>query len=189
MDAHVTHILDAIDRGEPKAAERLLPLVYNELRTLADRRLARETPGQSLQATELVHEAYLRLLGPDGKRQTWDNRGHFFAAAAEAMRRILIDRARAKGAAKRGGGWQRLSLDAAQLTLDNLPEEILYLDDALTKLGSEDPEKAQLVKLRFFGGLTVAQAAAAMGISEKSADRQWTFARAWLFREMTNAEL
>ena len=190
----VTRILQAIDAGDPQAAAGLLPLVYDELRRLAEARLGRERPGQTLQATALVHEAYLRLVGGgEGAAESsqkvregrWDGRGHFFAAAAEAMRRILIDRARARGAAKRGGGFRRLSLDAAALLADEAPAELLDLDDALRRLEAEDPQKAELVKLRFFAGLTLPQAAAVLGISPTTADRHWAFARAWLYHELS----
>jgi RNA polymerase sigma factor (TIGR02999 family) len=185
MTGDVTHILEAIEHGDAGAAERLLPLVYDELRALAEQRLARERSGQTLQATALVHEAYLRLLGPDETDHArWEGRGHFFGAAAEAMRRILIDRARARGAAKRGGDARRIRLDPAALTLDAVPPEIVDLDDALTRLAAEDPAKADLVKLRFFGGLTLKQAAAVLGISPTTADRHWAYARAWLYAEL-----
>ena len=167
----------------------MLPLVYDELRKLADARLARERPGQTLQATALVHEAYLRLVGPDRESQNeWESRRHFFAAAAEAMRRILIDRARAKGTLKRGGSARRLSLDPAMLSLDSIPSEIADLDDALTRFEIEDPEKAALVKLRFYGGLTQRQAAAALGLAPATADRHWAYARAWLFQALSGKE-
>lgn len=182
MPREVTRILEAIDRGDPNAAAELLPLVYEELRSLAASRLASERPGQTLQATALAHEAYLRLAGPlaaDDAR--WDHRGHFFAAAAEAMRRILIDRARAKGAAKRGGAAKRMRLDASMLTLDKVPPELLDLNEALDRLAAEDRRKADLVKLRFFAGLTLDQAAAVLGVSPATADRDWAFARAWLY--------
>ncbi len=181
MTGDVTQILDAIDRGDPEASERLLPLVYDELRKLAEQRMAREAAGQTLQATALVHEAYLRLVGSGGEPIRWDGRGHFFAAAAEAMRRILIERARAKRAIKRGGDGRRLKLDPAALTLDAIPDGVVELDEALTRFAAIDPAKADLVKLRFFGGLTLAQAAAVLGISTNTADRHWAYARAWLY--------
>jgi RNA polymerase sigma factor (TIGR02999 family) len=186
MGSKVTQILSAIDSGDPLAAAELLPLVYQELRKLADVRLAQEKPGQTLQATALVHEAYIRLVGsdPDGDGG-WESRGHFFAAAAEAMRRILIDRARARGAVKRGGTARRLTLDPTLLSLDSVPSEIADLDEALTHLEAEDPEKAALVKLRFYGGLTLKQAGAALGLSSNTADRHWAYARAWLFRALS----
>jgi len=162
--------------------------VYAELRKLAAQRLRREAPGQTLQATELVHEAYLRLVGPEHREGgRWDGRGHFFAAASEAMRRILIDRARAKGSLKRGGNPKLLRLDLDTLTSDDLEAEVLDLDEALEKLAAEDPGKAQLVKLRFYAGLTLEESAAILGISPATADRHWSFARAWLYRELTRA--
>jgi RNA polymerase sigma factor (TIGR02999 family) len=189
MASNVTRILSAIDSGDPQAAAELLPLVYQELRKLADARLAQERPGQTLQATALVHEAYLRLVGPDhAGDKNWDSRGHFFAAAAEAMRRILIDRARARGAVKRGGAAQRLALDPTLLSLDSVPSEIVDLDEALTRFEAEDPQKAALVKLRFFGGLTLEQAAGALGLAPSTADRHWAYARAWLFQALSECE-
>lgn len=175
--------------SDPRAAERLLPLLYDELRRLAEIRLAGERPGQTLQATALVHEAYMRLIGPDpDDPATWDGRGHFFAAAAEAMRRILIDRARAKGALKRGGSARKLRLDAVDVAIEDVPAEILDLDEALQRLAAEDPQKAELVKLRFYGGLTLQQAAAVLGISPSTADRHWSYARAWLYAELAEEE-
>ena len=168
-----------VEQGDPQASERLLLLVYDELRTLASRRLGREAPGQSLQATALVHEAYLRLVGGDPFRR-WDSRGHFFAAAAEAMRRILIENARRKRAEKHGGGRTRVDLDVADLVTRSAPDELLDLDDALTALSREEPDAAQLVKLRLFAGLSVEQAAEALGISRAGAYHHWTYARAWL---------
>jgi RNA polymerase sigma factor (TIGR02999 family) len=186
MDPDVTQILNAIDQGDASASERLLPLVYDELRALADARLAREHSGQTLQATALVHEAYLRLLGPDHTHAPhWDGRAHFFAAAAEAMRRILVDRARARGAAKRGGSWRRLEVDLSSLTLDDVPAQLVDLDEALTQFKEEEPEKAALVELRFFAGLTNDQAASVLGISSPTATRHWAYARAWLFDRLT----
>lgn len=189
MDSAVTRILNAIDSGDQHAAAELLPLVYTELRKLADARLGRERPGQTLQATALVHEAYLRLLGPDGvDAAKWDSRAHFFSAAAEAMRRILIDRARARQADKRGGGAARaadVDLDALPLLLGNSSHDLLDLDAALSALAAEDPQKAELVKLRFFAGLTLEQAARALGLSAATADRHWAYARAWLFSRLT----
>ena len=189
MSSEVTRILYAIDHGDPDAAEELLPLVYDELRKLADARLAAEKPGQTLQATALVHEAYLRLIGPESDQApAWDHRGHFFAAAAEAMRRILIDRARARGAVKRGGGRPHLSLDDLPTLVAGTSEErlghLLDLDRALARLESEDEQKAQLVKLRFFAGLTLRQAAELLGISPATADRHWAYARAFLYSDM-----
>jgi RNA polymerase sigma factor (TIGR02999 family) len=178
--SQVTQILSAIERGEPQAAEQLLPLVYDELRRLAEQKLAHEQPGQTLQATALVHEVYLRLLGGEPS-QGWDGRGHFFAAAAEAMRRILIDRARHKLTGKAGGGRRRLDLDDIELTLeDGDDDRLLALDEALRQLESEDPRKANLVKLRFFAGLTAEQSAAALGVSTSTAEKDWAYARSWL---------
>jgi len=180
----VTRILDKIERGDRQASRELLPLVYDELRKLAAQRMAGEAAGQTLQATALVHEAYLRLVGTRDDRH-WEGRGHFFAAAAEAMRRILIDRARARGALKRGGGRPVLQLNQDPLATDQLSADLLDLDDALTRLAVEDPGKAELVKLRFFAGLTLDEAAGALGISTATADRHWAYARAWLYREMS----
>jgi RNA polymerase sigma factor (TIGR02999 family) len=180
----VTIILSAIEKGDRHAAEQLLPLVYDELRKLAAAKLADEKPGQTLQATALVHEAYLRLLGnePDAPaRESWDSRAHFFAAAAEAMRRILVDRARDKRRFKRGGGWKRLHLDEIDPAIEQSPDDMLALDDALSQLALEDPVCAQLVKLRLFTGLTLGEAADTLGISRRTADRYWAFARSWLY--------
>jgi RNA polymerase sigma factor (TIGR02999 family) len=180
----VTQILHALAEGDPSAADQLLPLVYDELRKLAAARLANQTPGQTLQPTALVHEAYLRLVG-DPAGDDWDNRGHFFAAAAEAMRRILVENARRKGRAKRGGGLTRRDLDAAeQVTGPEVCEDLLALDEALTKLASADPQAARLVELRYFAGLSIPEAARILGISPRTADRLWAFARAWLLREV-----
>jgi RNA polymerase sigma factor (TIGR02999 family) len=176
----VTRILSAIEQGDPDAAEQLLPLVYDELRQLAAQKLAHEQPGQTLQATALVHEAYLRLVGGE-RAQDWDGRGHFFAAAAEAMRRILIDRARHKQTRKAGGGCRRLDLGAVEPALEEGDgDRLLALDEALRQLEAEDPRKAQLVKLRFFAGLTAGQAAAALGVSTSTAEKDWAYARNWL---------
>jgi RNA polymerase sigma factor (TIGR02999 family) len=176
----VTRILNAIEHGDPHAAEQLLPLVYDELRKLAAQKLAQEKPGHTLQATALVHEAYVRLVGADDEQQ-WGNRGHFFAAAAEAMRRILIDRARHKQTRKAGGERRRLDLDDIESALEEENgERLLALDEALQQLEAEDPRKAELVKLRFFGGLTAAQAAAALGVSMSTAEKDWAYARSWL---------
>ncbi|MCB9850635.1 MAG: sigma-70 family RNA polymerase sigma factor [Phycisphaerales bacterium] len=185
MRADITQILNAVDQGDPHAAEQLLPLVYEELRKLAHDRMAGEAAGHTLQATALVHEAYLRLLRPDGEDPGWCNRGHFFAAAAEAMRRILIDRARAKRSDKRGGKRQRIELDPAQLTVDAVPEELIDLDDAIQKFSAVEPKKAELVKLRFFSGLSMDECAEIMGLAPRTARDHWAYARAWLFREMT----
>jgi RNA polymerase sigma factor (TIGR02999 family) len=179
MDA-ITEVLNAIEQGDPHAAEALLPLVYDELRKLAVERMAQEKPGQTLQATALVHEAYLRLVDVE-KVQQWDSRGHFFAAAAESMRRILVDRARHKQTYKAGGGRRRLDLDDIEPALAEANDDrLLALDEALRQLEVEDPRKAQLVKLRFFAGLTAEQAAAAMGVSTSTAEKDWTYARSWL---------
>ncbi len=178
----VTRILSAIEEGDPHAAEQLLPLVYGELRRLAARRLAQEKPGQTLQPTALVHEAYLRLVG-DGEGQHWDHRGHFFAAAAEAMRRILVDAARRKQAIRHGGEKRRVALrDHHRIT--ESPDGLLALDDALTRFASEEPAKAELVKLRFFAGLSTPEAASALGISVATAERWWAYARTWLFSKL-----
>jgi RNA polymerase sigma factor (TIGR02999 family) len=180
----VTRILAASEPGDPHAAEQLLPLVYDELRKLAAERLAQETPGQTLQATALVHEAYLRLVqGASGRH--WDNRGHFFAAAAEAMRRILINRARDKHRLKRGGGWKRLDLEHLAVVEDASDDELLALDEALERLEQENQPCAALVKLRFFAGLTLDEAADALGLARRTADRYWAFARAWLYRTLS----
>ena len=193
----VTRILSAIEQGDPNAAEQLFPLVYEELRKLAGAKLAQEARGQTLQPTALVHEAYLRLVvpattptEPAGKSDEvrWDSRGHFFAAAAEAMRRILIDRARDKRCLKRGGGWRRLRLDQIDLAVDESSDDILALDEALVKLAQEDAVCAELVKLRFFAGLTQEKAASAMGIARRSADRYWAFARSWLYDELRKGD-
>jgi len=178
----VTRILSAIEEGDPQAAEKLLPLVYHELRKLASRKIAQEKPGQTLQATALVHEAYLRLIDTE-KVQQWNSRGHFFAAAAEAMRRILVENARRKGRVKHGGKWQRLELEADKLP-DNPAEEMLALDEALTNLAKRDAQAAQLVKLHCFAGLSIEQAAEFLAISPRTAYRDWAFAQAWLYREI-----
>jgi RNA polymerase sigma factor (TIGR02999 family) len=175
----VTHILSAIEQGDPHAAELLLPLVYDELRKLAAQQLAAENPGQTLQATALVHEAYLRLVDVE-KAQHWNSRGHFFAAAAEAMRRILIGNARRKHALKRGGQAKRVDLDAIELVDRPASDKLLALEDALIRLADKDPVKGELVKLRYFAGLTTQEAAAVLGISTATADRYWAYARAWL---------
>jgi len=181
--AEITQILSEIDEGDPEAAERLLPLVYAELRKLAAAKLAHEKPGQTLQATALVHEAYLRLLGGNGL-QNWDSRGHFFAAAAEAMRRILVESARRKERIKHGGGIEREPLDEAEIVLPATPGELLALDAALDRLHEQDPLAASLVKLRYFTGLTIPEAAEALGISPRKTNFLWSFARAWLRREI-----
>jgi RNA polymerase sigma factor (TIGR02999 family) len=180
----VTHILSAIEQGDPSAAEQLLPLVYEELRRLAAQRLAQEKPGQTLQATALVHEAYLRLVNTD-LGQHWNSRGHFFAAAAEAMRRILIENARRKQAVKHGGGLRRVNLDQGDALAAAPPDDLLALDEALERLTRHDPRGAQLVKLHCFAGLTVEQAAEALDMSRTEGYRLWTFARAWLHCQLT----
>ncbi|HEY6166901.1 MAG TPA: sigma-70 family RNA polymerase sigma factor [Verrucomicrobiae bacterium] len=182
--SELTVILQRIDAGDPRAANELLPLVYEELRKLAAQKMARENPGQTLQATALVHEAWLRLGGDD--QPEWQNRAHFFAAAAEAMRRILIDNARRKNYLRHGGGAQRVSLDALELAATMDDEQLLALHEALDQLAGHDAEKAQVVKLRFFAGLTNGQTAQVLGVSEPTIKRHWSYARAWLFREMNS---
>jgi RNA polymerase sigma factor (TIGR02999 family) len=183
----VTRILTAIEQGDPSAAEQLLPLVYDELRLLAAQRLAHEQPGQTLQATALVHEAYLRLMGGE-EDQHWDSRRHFFAAVAEAMRRIMIDRARDKHRLKRGGNWRRLRLEDVDLSVAEPPDDLPALDEALQKLAKEDPLSAELVKLRFFAGLTLEEVAGTLGIARRTADRYWAFARSWLYDELSKGD-
>jgi RNA polymerase sigma factor (TIGR02999 family) len=177
----VTRILSAIEQGDPSAAEQLLPLVYDELRKLAASRLAHEKPGQTLQATALVHEAYLRLVGD----QRFDSRGHFFAAAAEAMRRILVESARRKATAKRGANVLRLDVDPVSLADVGREAELLALDDALTELERHDPQAASLVKLRYFAGLSHQEAAQTLGVGRRAADRLWALARAWLYERLS----
>ncbi len=179
----VTRILSAIEQGDPQAAEQLLPLVYDELRKLAAQRLAQEKPGQTLQATALVHEAYLRLVGAD-QAQQWNSRGHFFAAAAEAMRRILLNQARDKKRQKRGGGWRRLDLEALAVVDNATDDQLLALDEALERLTQENPICGELVKLRFFAGLSLGEAAAALGLARRTAERNWAYARAWLYEAL-----
>src|SRR6516164_5547843 len=180
--SEVTSILSAIEQGDARAADQLFPLVYEALRTLAAAQLAHEAPGQTLQATALVHEAYLRLV--ETKAQHWNSRGHFFAAAAEAMRRILVDRARKKHSVKHGGGRVREPLDEASVIAPEVGEDLVALDEALEQLAARDAEAAELVKLRFFVGLTSAQAAEAMSISPRTADRAWVYARVFLLAEL-----
>jgi len=186
--SEVTRILSAIEQGDPLAASQLLPLVYDELRQLAAQKLAHEPPGQTLQPTALVHEAYLRLMASRDASapgaQHWDNRGHFFAAAAEAMRRILIDQARRKQSLKQGGGLQRQPLEHVEIAAPEPSADLLALDEALARFEKVDPLKARLVKLRYFAGLTIPQAAKALGISSTTADRYWAYARAWLHAEL-----
>jgi RNA polymerase sigma factor (TIGR02999 family) len=185
--ADVTDILPSVGQGDPVAAEQLLPLVYDELRKLAAQKIAQEAPGQTLQATGLVHEAYLRLVDVE-KAQHWNSRGHFFAAAAEAMRRILVSNARRKKSHKRGGDFRRIEINATELASEKQCDKLLALDEALGKLAQSDPLKAELVKLRYFGGLTTRQAAETIGVSTATADRYWAYARAWLQREMSPDE-
>lgn len=188
MHGAVTRILKSIHEGDQRAAAELAPLVYEELRRLAEARLAQERSGQTLQATALVHEAYLRLLGPGGAdNANWNGRGHFFGAAAEAMRRILIDRARARNAEKRGGGLPAAdrSLDDLPLSLSDTPADLLDLDAAMTALAAEDPQKAELVRLRFYAGLSLEQAGRVLNLSPATADRHWAYARAWLYARLS----
>jgi RNA polymerase sigma factor (TIGR02999 family) len=182
--SEVTRILSAIEQGDPHAAEQLLPLVYDELRKLAAQRLAQEKPGQTLQATALVHEAYLRLVDT-GKVQHWNSRGHFFAAAAEAMRRILVETARRKRRPKHGGGRQRVALDESLPSADP-GDDLLAIDEALNRLAAQEPVKAELVKLRYFAGLSLEEAAACLSISPATAKRYWAVARAWLFAALSD---
>jgi RNA polymerase sigma factor (TIGR02999 family) len=179
----VTQILSAIEQGDPSAAAQLLPLVYDELRRLAAQKLAQERPGQTLDATALVHEAYLRLVDAD-QAQQWNSRGHFFAAAAEAMRRILVEQARRKGRLKRGGDRLRLDVAAHEPAVAGPDLDVLAVDEALSELARQHPEKAELVKLRYFAGLTLAEAASALGFSPATGDRHWRYARAWLARRL-----
>jgi len=179
----ITRILEAAQQGDPTVADQLLPLVYDELRRLAANRMANEAAGHTLQPTALVHEAWLRLTGGDANAQ-FANRAHFFAAAAEAMRRILIERARRKGAEKRGGDWQRVDLDKVEIATDADDDTLLLVNEALEKLSGEDAKAAEIAKLRFFGGLTLEEAAQVLGVTSRTADRYWAFARVWLFDEM-----
>ena len=185
--SEVTRILAAIDRGDVRAVDELFPLVYRELRQLAAQWMSREKPGQTLQATALVHEAYIRLL--EGTNQNWSSRGHFFRAAAEAMRRILIENARRKRRVKRGGGaGRKLALDEAVVPANEPDIDLEALDEALARLEADDPEKADLVKLRYFAGLTTSQAAKILGISIATANRHWSYARSWLFQEISKGD-
>jgi RNA polymerase sigma factor (TIGR02999 family) len=185
--SNVTQILDAIEHGDAQASEQLLPLVYDELRRLAAQRLANEPPGQTLQATALVHDAFVRLVDVD-RQQKWNSRGHFFGAAAEAMRRILVENARRKARMKHGGDLVRQELNEADIVAPLIKHDLLALDEALNGLAMEDREKYELVKLRFFAGLTIAQAADVLGISTSTADRHWAYARAWLYRRVATFE-
>lgn len=182
----VTRLLNAIERGDPKAADELLPLVYEELRLLAARKMAQESPGHTLQATALVHEAYIRLVRSDAR--DWSSQTHFFAAAAEAMRHILIDNIRRKQRERHGGGHQKISLDRANPTIEGPSTDVVALSEAIDKLAKEDPKAAELVKLRYFAGLTLEQAGGILGVSRRTADRYWSYARAWLYHEITKAE-
>ena len=184
--SEVTQILTSIEQGDPKAAEELLPLVYRELRRLATGKMASQAPGQTLQATALVHEAYLRLVGSG--HQSWESRGHFFAAAAEAMRHILVDRARRKKRAKHGGELQRLDIDVVEIATEGDDEKILLVHEALNKLAAEDPVKAEVVKLHYFAGLTHQETAQALKLSEKTVRRHWNFARVWLYRSIRSQD-
>ena len=181
--ADVTQILALVEAGDPRAAAELLPLVYDELRKLAASRMAEEKPGNTLQATALVHEAYVRLVGGEQAR-SWDGRGHFFAAAAEAMRRILVEQARRKRTEKHGGGWDRVELADHLAAAGPEPDQLLAVDEALTGLAADDPTAAELVKLRYFAGFTLPEVAAMLGISQSTAEADWTYAKAWLQREM-----
>jgi RNA polymerase sigma factor (TIGR02999 family) len=180
----ITQVLERIHNGEPSAAEALLPLVYDELRKLAAVKMAQEKPGQTLQPTALVHEAYLRLVDGEQK-QHWDGRGHFFAAAAEAMRRILVERARQKKTVKHGGGRHRIDADTMALAAPEVEEDLIAIDQALDRLAALDPRKAELVKLRYFAGLTIEDCAEALGISCATAKRYWAYSRVWLFEQVT----
>lgn len=182
----VTRILIAIEQGDAKAADELLPLVYEELRRLAARKMSREPPGQTLQATALVHEAYIRLVGAEA--QNWRSRTHFFAAAAEAMRRILIENARRKHRLKRGGDQQKVELESGDLAVEGRSEDLIALDEALTKLAKEEPAAAELVQMRYFAGLSLDEAATVLGVSRRTADRYWAYARAWLYEQISGQD-
>jgi RNA polymerase sigma factor (TIGR02999 family) len=183
----ITRILSAIEQGDGQAAKQLLPLVYEELRKLAARKMAQEAPGQTLQATALVHEAYIRLVDTE-KAQHWDSRGHFFAAAAQAMRRILVENARRKRQPRHGGGLHRVELDEATFQINGLCDDLLALDEALTRLEQKDPFCAKVVQLRYFAGFTMPEAAKALGVSLRTVERDWTYARIWLHREISRGE-
>jgi RNA polymerase sigma factor (TIGR02999 family) len=182
----VTHILSAIQQGDPHAADQLLPLVYEELRRLAAQKLAQEKPGQTLQATALVHEAYLRLVDTE-RVQHWNSRGHFFAAAAEAMRRILVERARSRACEKHGGDWRRVDFEELDVMTSVSPDQLVALDDALARLAALDHHAGELVKLRYFAGMPLEQAATVLGVSTATAYRHWAYARAWLRSELLQA--
>ena len=184
--SEVTQILASIEQGDPKAAEELLPLVYQELRRLAATKMASQAPGHTLQATALVHEAYLRLVGSSD--HSWDSRGHFFAAAAEAMRHILVDRARSKKRAKHGGGFERLDIDDVEVAAEGDDEKVLLVHEALNELAAQDPVKAEVVKLHYFAGLTHEETALVLQLSEKTVRRHWTFARVWLYNSIRSQD-
>jgi len=184
----VTRILSEFEQGDPRAAEELLPLVYDELRRLAAQRLADMSPGQTLQPTALVHGAYVRLTGKDDADQNWDDRGHFFAAAAEAMRPVLVENARRKKRVKRGGDRQRIALEASESLVQAPSEDLVALDDALVRLTAHDRVKAEVVKLRFFAGLTMPEVARTLNISLATAERYWTYARTWLYAELADVD-
>ncbi len=179
----VTRILNAINRGDARATDQLLPVIYEELRLLAAQKLAREAPGQTLQATALVHEAYIRLVG--GASESWNSRGHFFGAAAEAMRRILVENARRKKSSKRGGGLHRADLGEWDIAINTSPDDLLGLNEALDRLAEAEPGIAEVVTLRYFAGLPLAHVAALMGVTRRTVDRHWALGRAWLYREVT----
>ena len=185
--SNVTRILSQIDAGDPDAAEQLLPLVYDELRKLAAAKLAQEKPGQTLEATALVHEAYLRLVGNRERGRSWDNRGHFFAAAAEAIRRILVERARKKSRVRHGGSRNRVDMEQAVSLAQDPDDDLLALHEALSRFASLEPEKAELVRLRYFAGFSINDAADLLGISRSSANRYWSYARAWLLAELDDS--
>ena len=182
----VTRILNAIEQGDAKAADKLLPLVYEELRRLAAQKMSHERPGHTLGATALVHEAYIRLVGAEA--QNWSGRTHFFAAAAEAMRRILIENARRKQRYKHGADYNKVDMNDSEITIEGPSTDLIALDEALTKLAEEEPTVAELVKMRYFVGLNLEQAAAILGVSRRTADRYWAYARAWLYQQITEAE-
>jgi RNA polymerase sigma factor (TIGR02999 family) len=189
LNGSVTQILNAAERGDAEASARLLPVVYQELRRLAAQKLAHESPGHTLQATALVHEAYVRLVGGESANiPRWDGRRHFFAAAAEAMRRILVESARRKHSQKRGGGMDRKDVDAIEIAAPARSDDLLALDEALNRLGEVDPPAAELVKLRYFAGLSLAEAAKVLDVAPRTADRLWAYARAWLHREVAGSD-